>query len=360
MAKKNKKSTPYDADFEQHLKDHDAQAVYESQKPTNWAEIGAALNQRRPSLTLSQFSEGAFDAFQNNNARATSEYTVMTDVVPVILGEGALITGRPASERNILFNNVAPLTDGTIAQPKPDIYYGTRPEELSRPVREALGRYIMPSTVQNKPLAPNFFIEAKGPDGTLAVLDRQVRYDGAIGSRAMHSLQNYGEDERTFDGQAYSFSSTYHGGTLKIFAHHATSSTSEGRPAYHITKMHGFDMTNTRETFVQGATALRNARDLAKTYRDGFIHTANERAVSQPSGILEAIEEGDEQDDGDREEADKTRKPTTALADEAPVASTTSSVAKKETKRKHPAAPPEVSVPLTRAAKRRLCFSGKV
>lgn len=121
----------------------------------------------------------------------------MVDVIPTILGKGA----RPqALQRNILFNNLIPLTDGTITQPKPDIYYGARPKELSRPIRDALGHYIMPSTIQGKPLAPNFFIEVKGPNGSAAVATRQVRYDGAIGSRAIHSLQNY-EEKLQYDGQ---------------------------------------------------------------------------------------------------------------------------------------------------------------
>ncbi|KIH88776.1 hypothetical protein SPBR_07647 [Sporothrix brasiliensis 5110] len=91
-----KKSTPYDADFEQHLNDHDVLATYDSQKPANWAEIQAVLSQRRPSLSSSQFSEGAFDAFQDNNDRAKNENAVMVDVIPVILGKSAPYTGGQA------------------------------------------------------------------------------------------------------------------------------------------------------------------------------------------------------------------------------------------------------------------------
>ncbi|KAH7309038.1 hypothetical protein B0I35DRAFT_515389 [Stachybotrys elegans] len=52
----------------------------------------------------------------------------------------------------------------------------------------------------------------------------------------------------------------------------------DGRPEYHMTKVRGFDMTDSRETFVQGATAFLNARDLAQRHRDAFIHAANARA----------------------------------------------------------------------------------
>lgn len=232
----------------------------------------------RPSLSPSKFSEGAFDTFQESNARAKDEDDVLANVIPAILG-----THQPshASARNTVFGNLQPLTDGTIALAKPDIYYGAHPEELSRPVRDKLGHHIVPSTMRDKPLAPNFFVEVKGPDGNAAVAMRQARYDGAIGSRAMHSLQNYGEEEVKYDNQPHTFSSTYHGGQLQLYAHHTTQPTSEeGPPTYHITKIRGFDMTDTHETFVQGATVFRNARDLAKEHRDRLIQAANAKAAS--------------------------------------------------------------------------------
>ncbi|KAF4455862.1 hypothetical protein F53441_1894 [Fusarium austroafricanum] len=68
--------------------------------------------------------------------------------------------------------------------------------------------------------------------------------------------------------------------TLKLFAYHIAAPTTEGgQPEYHMTKIRGFDMTDTRETFVQGATAFRNIRDLAKRHRDDFIQAANARAA---------------------------------------------------------------------------------
>ena len=84
-------------------------------------------------------------------------------------------------------------------------------------------------------MAPNFFLEVKGPDGNAAVATRQARYDGAIGSRAMHSLQNYGREEPQYDGKAYTFSSAYHNGLLQLFVHHVTApTTTGGRPEYRV------------------------------------------------------------------------------------------------------------------------------
>jgi hypothetical protein len=46
-------------------------------------------------------------------------------------------------------------------------------------------------TQHDLPIAPNFFLAAKGPDGSAAVAKRQACYDGALGERGMHSLQSY-------------------------------------------------------------------------------------------------------------------------------------------------------------------------
>lgn len=66
-------------------------------------------------------------------------------------------------------------------------------------------------------------MEVKGPDGKAAVSIRQASYDGVVGSRAIHSLQNYGKDEPQYDGKIHIFSSTYHNGQLQLFTHHVTA-----------------------------------------------------------------------------------------------------------------------------------------
>jgi hypothetical protein len=59
-------------------------------------------------------------------------------------------------------------------------------------VRDALSRHIIPLTQDDLPIVPNFFLEVKGPDGSVAVARRQACYDGALGARGMHELQAYG------------------------------------------------------------------------------------------------------------------------------------------------------------------------
>lgn len=155
-------------------------AVYSSQEP-ELDDATAALAVPGPSLSPFVFSDSAFKAFRTSDARAKDK----TMCLPAILGPSQL---DHFSARNTVFANLEPLTDDIIVAAKPDIYYGAYPEQLDRPARNELAGHIVPSTMEDKPMAPNFFLEVKGRDGHAAVATRQARYDGAIGSRAMHSL----------------------------------------------------------------------------------------------------------------------------------------------------------------------------
>jgi hypothetical protein len=70
------------------------------------------------------------------------------------------------------------------------------------------------------PMTPNFFLAAKGPDRSLTVARRQACYDDALRARGMHSLQSYGKAKLVYDNNAYTITSTYHGGTLKMYTSH--------------------------------------------------------------------------------------------------------------------------------------------
>ncbi|KAF2182612.1 hypothetical protein K469DRAFT_585737 [Zopfia rhizophila CBS 207.26] len=280
----NTKTTgTYDRDFLQHLIDND---VYPDEyeypdgsvpaEPNKWEEINQILSQPRPSLSPSQFSDGEFRKFKRADAHAPKEKQVSESVIPII--EGRIEDGKCRSG-GIPFTNLDPLTDGTLKPGNPDIYYGARPEQLDRQVRDKLSGQIIPSTQHDLPIAPNFFLAAKGPDGSLAVAGRQACYDGALGARGMHSLRSYGEDEPVYDNNAYTITSIYHGGQLKMYTSHLTQPSSPGgSPEYHMTQINTWGMTGNADTFRQGARAYRNARDWAKELRDGAISQANERA----------------------------------------------------------------------------------
>lgn len=198
----------------------------------------------------------------------------MSAVFPIIAGSARI----PHSE-NLLFGNLKHLTDGSITKAKPDFYDGSLPAEINKQVREDLSPYIIPSTNTAAPCLPNFFTEGKGPDGTPEVGRRQALHNGAVGARGIHELRSYVGQETLFDINAYTITSTYHhSGLLTLYTTHPTPSKDTKFPTeYHMTKLRSFIMTDTPESFRQGASALRNARDWAKEKREVLIAAANRK-----------------------------------------------------------------------------------
>ena len=276
-----KKSSAYDPAFKQHLNDHGIYKGIRAQKPSNWAEINERLAQPRPSLSPSQFSEAAFEIFQQTNENALTENTVMSKAFPIITG-----TADIPSQENLYFGNLKDLTDGSITKAKPDFYDGARPAELNRQVREQLSKYIEPSSKKSAPLLPNFFTEGKGPDGSAPVSELQAMYDGALGARGIHELRSYVDPETAFDNNAYTITSTYHGGTgaLKLYTTHPTQPTHPKQDTeFRMNQLNGWDMTGNPDSFRQGATFARNSRDLMKEYRERHIAAANAKALNAQS-----------------------------------------------------------------------------
>ena len=199
----------------------------------------------------------------------------MANILPIIRGN----TDFP-NKGNLPFANLDSITDGTTVDAVPDLYDGSYPKDISKVVRKDLSKTVIPTSHGRAPVAPNFFVEAKAPRGGADVAKRQACLDGAVGARAMHSLYNYGEVEPIYDGNAHSFSATYHDGTLKMYAHHMTAPTAEGGlPEYHMTQIDTWGMTGNIETFKRGAAAFRNARDIAQQRRETLIQAANMRVM---------------------------------------------------------------------------------
>lgn len=278
-----KNTRAYDRNFQQNVIDG---GVYPDEyeypdgsipgKPNNWEEINQRLRQPRPSLSPSQFSDDKFRNFKRADTHAFKEDQVTKTAVPFIEGE---ITDAKCVSGKIPFTNLDHLTDGTLAPGNPDLYYGARPEQLNRQVRDEFSSQIVPSTQHDLPIVPNFFLAAKGPDGSIAVAGRQASYDGALGAKGIHRLQSYVQEEPAYDNNAYTVTSIYHGGTLKMYTSHpAQPSGSGSRNEYYMTQINAWGMTGNAETFRQGATAFRNARDWTKEQRDEAIRYANDRA----------------------------------------------------------------------------------
>ncbi|KAL8825833.1 MAG: hypothetical protein Q9170_007639 [Blastenia crenularia] len=287
---KRRRTSAYDPAFEQHLIDH---GIYpdgycdhsddddSSEVPRNWEEINARLAQPRRSLSPSRFTRKELLEFRKINKEALSESTVMSKVFPIIAG-----TPRIPSQENLIFGNLKDLTDGSIVQAQPDLYDGIRPSVLARQTREQLSEYIEPSSNTTAPLLPNFFAEAKGPKGSLDVCERQATYDGAIGARGIHAIRSYINPTTAFDDNAYTIVSTYHPkGALTMFTTHPVKPTNRMHETeYRMTQLGSYAMTGSPDVFRQGATAVRNSRELMREYREQFIKAANAKVLNADDG----------------------------------------------------------------------------
>ena len=319
-SKSSKTSNPNDANYQQKLIDggvfpygYKYPDGNRPPLPSDWDETNIRLAQSRPSLSPSAFPEEAYQKFVEADAEAFNEDAVNDTVLPAML-EAMGVSRR--AENNILFTNIDPVT-GDITQAKPDYYYGARPEQIHPHVRNELSKHIIPSNHTHLPAVPNFFLEAKGPDGSAAVARRQACHDGAIGARAMQSLRSFGQSEPVYDNNAYTISTTYHEGSLKMYGHSVAQPKGPGtRPEYYMYQLRSFAMTGTADSFRQGATAFKNAMDLTEEYRNDAITQGNERAgqtiqnegddEDEDEEEMEEEEDTEEDADDDEEEAESS------------------------------------------------------
>ncbi|KAI1176970.1 hypothetical protein F4777DRAFT_231216 [Nemania sp. FL0916] len=276
---KTKSTGPYDRAFQQHLINH---SIYpqgykypDGQKPPvpgNLTEIKQEIRKRRASLSPTRFTEEDFEVFVQANEDAVQEWKVISTVVPIIEGE---IKDAKCVSGQVPFTNLYHLTDGNLVAGNPDHYHGARPEQLAWELQEELSHDVIPSTQRDLPIAPNFLLAAKGKKGHLSVAEVQACYDGALGARAMHSLQTYNQ-EPVVDNNAYTITSTYHGATLKMYTTHLLPPAQKGRrQEYATTRISSCALDGGPDAFRAGATAYRNARDWAKKKRDEAIEKAN-------------------------------------------------------------------------------------
>ncbi|KAH8425289.1 uncharacterized protein LDX57_003048 [Aspergillus melleus] len=320
--------TVYDPDLEVHLIDHGIfppSALYpdgtELSKPENLAEIQRHLRVPHPSLALSEDSlRKKYKETTIANNRAIDKQMVIINVLSILDGPQYSLSFHAGG--NHLFTNLAPLTDGTLANAKPDFYDGAPPIQLNLRTREQLSDQITPTrrSDRDRPIAPTFFVEVNGKDGSPAALSLQALYDGALGARAMHSLQRYGnaheerdrlhdcdgsgpahahahahpnththdsdrERDPDYDNHAYTMTCTFQAGTLGIYVTHPTRAPSNADPArqtdYVMTQVGHYSLIGSPESYQQGLTAYRNSRELAKKYRDEFVRRANERCAAE-------------------------------------------------------------------------------
>ena len=277
-----KTKSSYDPNFGQNMIDAGIYPHDEISQPNNAQDIRDDMGKPRASLSPSRFGNEEFKAFTRLCNRAGDEATARAEIMSIIAGESRK-NHYYAADRQ--FNHLEPLADD-LPEPRPDLYDGALPQQIERRVRRDLRKYIVPCNNTSLPAAPNFFLEGKSESGRADVAKRQACHDGALGARAINSLQNYKSAEPIYDGNAYSYSSTYHQGTatLQLYAHHLTAPKASGEPPEcHMSQLDSFGMTGNIDTFRAGAGGFRNNRDRAKTNRDDFIDHANQIVRRAPT-----------------------------------------------------------------------------
>lgn len=228
------------------------------------------------------YEEKYFQMLQHTN-HSLSRSTILRRVIPILEGTIDEIELDPdtMNDGDIELDNLTPLVEGVEVVLQPDYFDGAPFTAIDRPVRDALGGIIIPSKHIAAPIAPNFFLEVRKPSGNAVTTKMEACYYGACGARLMHAIQNYGQARRPkYDKKAYSFSSTYINGLLKIYAHFIVEQDYEhgGFPGYHMFELKAFNMTNTYDDFIAGCSAFRNAREMAARFRKDFITHANKRS----------------------------------------------------------------------------------
>ncbi|MCJ1307620.1 hypothetical protein MMC25_001267 [Agyrium rufum] len=213
----------------------------------------------RPSLSPSEFSDGEIEYFIEPNANAATEPDIERDVVPAIVGRHRL----PHSG-NVSWANMSSMTDGLTVAPQPDLYYGVRVRDIPKPIRDRIGHLIVPSTVPNAPASPHFVLENKGLSGSLEMVKRQAAHSAAAVARAAFALENFVVDIPIYHNKSLANAWTYtsSSGDLTQYAMRVSPpKTDSSQPGYHLTHVKTHHITESKEQFRKGVSALRHCRD---------------------------------------------------------------------------------------------------
>ena len=242
-------------------------------KPSNWDIIKSMLQQNPVICTEAEYTD-----FVKKANIAQGETKIRSSLFPILRGNEPDLY-----EEDLPFNNLTPLVPG-ISNAKPDIFYGSHTTQLKPHIRSALRQMIIPSkqSHHNVPLLPNLFIEAKGPDGSPAVLKRQVLHDGSLGARGIQTLRSWGRHP-SFDDRAYTISATLHDGVLRLYTTHPAMY--DNKMVFYTNRVGVYSLEENPRSLGKGLTAFRNSRAWARAQRAIIIAQANQRHAAVPPSI---------------------------------------------------------------------------
>ncbi|EGE04188.1 hypothetical protein TEQG_03219 [Trichophyton equinum CBS 127.97] len=288
-------SSIYNGNFEQNLIEYgiypDEYMFPEGQitaVPDNLDEINKRLAKRRPSLSLLRCPDSEFRQFKYLDTSSRISRPALNYLLQTIEGK---TPDYYYMDFGLPFNGLAPLTDGFQVTAKPDRYTSAYLESLRPQLREEFSDFIIPSR-ESRLIAPNFFLQARGPDRSLATVLRQACYHSALGARGIHKLRSYicdNQEDSIYNNKAYTLTLIYHGGHLRLFTTHPIARGEKlSDPKYIITQLNSWSLVSNAESFREGVATYRNARDWAKEQRNTIISNTDKRFLNSYSGRCSA------------------------------------------------------------------------
>ncbi|KAJ0421959.1 hypothetical protein BJY00DRAFT_311670 [Aspergillus carlsbadensis] len=268
-------TTVYSDNFEDHLINNSIYPPgykypdgWEPAPPNNLEEIKEMIAAPRDSV--STYSNDDFEEFAITYWKVRTEQEAKVSVISILEGRTSGHTGK-----NRRFTNLAHLTDGIQIHAKPDIYHGARAAKLDPAILNKLDDLIVPAQTDGL-VAPNFFLKVKGAQVSAVEAERQACYYGALGARAIHALHSHKQEKPVFDNNAYTITATYCRGILELYATHiASQSRNPSVPEYVMTRLGEWAIHANMESFQQGLSAYRNARNWARKKREEAVAAAN-------------------------------------------------------------------------------------
>jgi len=278
-------TSPYTLNFEKKLLENGITQHDPTNAPANVGNWKERMEHKLPKKLLSNL-EARFLEFQKTSAAADKEPQVMSFVYP-FFRESARKDQLHGAQQNGPCKNWEPLIPppseadedkSTLVTPQPDLWDGIPPHKYKK-LRKKIPQWIIPARTRS-PSLPNFFGEFKSPSGTAGRAQRQACYDGALGARGMHKVQNIGREEgkEKYDKNAYTISFTYGSGSLTAYLHFLTPPKFPGDDIpYNMIMIGGWHLSGSLQGFLAGITAFRNARDMAAELRVQFANRAMRR-----------------------------------------------------------------------------------
>ena len=273
-SKRTKTSRAYDANFETMLRARNVELPgWNTPRPANFDELIAIMKRPASKPVSQEVLNLEYEKVFKSIEQGTSEDKVKTNVFTKIRGND---DEKYPNAMNKLCTGWARLfPDVELPRAKPDYLEGLPSDSGTRLLRQQLKPYVAP--LEDGPCLPNFFLELKGPVGTIECAKRQALYDGALGARGMLYARRAGTDNGS-DNIAFTFSGIYASENLRLYAHWVTQPQGVNNGYhYHMYTLGQYIITTSVQDFQTAVMAFRNLRDHAAQLRMSIAKVAESK-----------------------------------------------------------------------------------